>query len=97
MVKKNARQNTSLGFVYNDDYLDDILGAYDPYTQLRPSEQAQIDSEDNIYTVERILDKKKDGKKLLYLVKWEGYPEEESTWEPIANLQNVKDMVKLFE
>ena len=30
-------------------------------------------SDDDIYTVERIVDKKKVGQKTHYLVKWEGY------------------------
>lgn len=30
----------------------------------------------------------------MYLVKWEGYDEAESTWEPIANLSNVPNIVK---
>jgi hypothetical protein len=53
--------------------------------------------DEEFYQVETILDKKKQGKKTLYLVKWEGYSVEESTWEPISNLKNVKDMVKLYE
>jgi hypothetical protein len=40
MVKKDKRQHASLGYVYNDDYLDDILGEYDPYPKLLPSEKA---------------------------------------------------------
>lgn len=31
-----------------------------------------------------------------YRVKWEGYPEEESTWEPIEHLRNVMDKVKEY-
>ncbi len=34
------------------------------------------------YLVEKILDKKEVDGKLYYLVKWEGYEETESTWEP---------------
>ena len=33
----------------------------------------------------------------MYYVKWDGYSEKEGTWEPIANLKNVKDMVKEFD
>lgn len=31
MVKKTARTNAGIGFVFNDDYLDDILGDSEPY------------------------------------------------------------------
>ena len=53
--------------------------------------------EDNFYTVERILKRQKKGKKLFYLVKWEGYPDTQATWEPIKNLRNVRKMVRDFE
>lgn len=47
--------------------------------------------------MEKILDKKKEGKKTLYRVKWEGFSENEATWEPLSNLSNVKEMVQEFE
>jgi hypothetical protein len=49
------------------------------------------------YYVEKILDKKYVDGKTYYLVKWEGYPEDESTWEPYKNLAHLKDMLKEFE
>ena len=56
-----------------------------------------VKSSEDYYTVEKILEKKKVGKKTLYRVKWEGYSENECTWEPMANLKNVKDIVREFE
>ena len=44
------------------------------------------DEEEENYEVERILEKKGVGKKLRYLVKWKGWPEEDNTWEPLENL-----------
>ena len=42
---------------------------------LRVNKQMTIDDEDDdIYTVEHIVDKKKEGLKTFYLVKWEGFP-----------------------
>lgn len=55
------------------------------------------DKEESIFEVESIIDKKKVGTKLMYLVKWEGYSKEESTWEPVENLENVKEMLEQFE
>ena len=31
-----------------------------------------------------------------YLVQWEGYPIEDSTWEPLDNLTNAKDLITKF-
>ena len=53
-------------------------------------------SDDDIYTVERIVDKKKVGQKTHYLVKWEGYNSDQNTWEPLQNLKNVRDLLKKF-
>jgi Chromo (CHRromatin Organisation MOdifier) domain len=50
-----------------------------------------------LYTVERILEKKKEGRRSLYLIKWDGFDEKEATWEPLSNLGNVKEMVKEFD
>ncbi|KAF8747937.1 Integrase core domain [Rhizoctonia solani] len=41
------------------------------------------------YTVERILDSKKVGRQVKYLVKWKGYGPEDNTWEPKAHLANA--------
>ena len=53
--------------------------------------------DEDYFEVEKIISKKKIGRKILYLVKWEGYPIEEATWEPVANLKNVRDLVQQFE
>jgi hypothetical protein len=31
---------------------------------------------------------------LQYLITWKGFPEEESTWEPIAHLDNSMELVE---
>lgn len=43
------------------------------------------------------MDKKKEGRKNLYLVKWEGFEEKDATWEPLSNLGNVKELIKEFD
>lgn len=53
---------------------------------------------DQLYEVERIVDKRIDQYgKIYYLVKWEGYPDEEMTWEPIENLETVIELIRNFE
>lgn len=39
------------------------------------------------YLVEDIRDHKKSGNSVYYLVKWQGYPESENSWEPLSSLQ----------
>ena len=52
---------------------------------------------EEFYVVEQILDKKIIGKVLKYKVKWEGFPLQEATWEPLENLGNVDDLLMIFE
>lgn len=49
------------------------------------------------YKVEKILDKKVDRTGTKYLLKWEGYPESESTWEPSKNLLEIKHLIEEYE
>ena len=51
----------------------------------------------NFYEVEKIIDRRIVKGKKEYLIKWKGYPESQSTWEPISHLTNIKDMVKEFD
>ena len=55
-----------------------------------------IKSEDD-YSVEKVIDKRiaKNGK-IEYLLKWKGYRDEESTWEPKENL-NCQKLMEDFE
>ena len=50
-----------------------------------------------MFTVEKILDKRREGRRIFYYVKWEGYGEDQATWEPLSNLQNVKELLKEFD
>ncbi|KAJ1347362.1 Chromobox protein 1 [Parelaphostrongylus tenuis] len=45
------------------------------------------ESGDSVYVVESILNKRKTKEgKVEYLVRWQGYPLEDSTWEPEENV-----------
>jgi hypothetical protein len=48
------------------------------------------------FEVEQILDKKKINGQWKYLVKWEGYPPEDNTWEPRKNLTDCAEKLELF-
>ena len=49
------------------------------------------------YEVEKILDYKIHHKRPKYLVKWKGYPENESTWETEESLSNAQDTLSEFK
>jgi len=68
----------------------------DDYPQLPPPPPVTIGDEDE-YEVEQILDKRVIRKRIQYLIKWQGYPLHDATWEPIENLENAPDKVKDFE
>ncbi|VDK58482.1 unnamed protein product [Anisakis simplex] len=54
-------------------------------------------SEDQ-YDVEKILRKRvRRNGKVEYLIKWKGYPEEDSTWEPAENCVSAPEAIKAFE
>lgn len=56
------------------------------------AEDIEIESDENEYEVEQILDHKRP----FYLVKWKGYDTSENTWEPIANLTGCRQKMKEY-
>lgn len=49
------------------------------------------------YIVEKILDRKKINGVIKYKIKWEGYDENDCTWEPRQNLENVNYLIEEFD
>ena len=54
-------------------------------------------SESDFYNIEKILDRRKINGKLEYKIKWEGYPMNQSTWEPMENLITAKELVDEYD
>jgi hypothetical protein len=44
----------------------------------------------NQYIVERIIGKREVGKITQYCIKWEGFPIEQATWEPLEHLTRIR-------
>jgi hypothetical protein len=65
-------------------------------SQKKPAPPPPVNVEQNIYEVEEVLDSKLVRNKLHYLVHWKGWPIEECTWEPVANLDSAKELVAKF-
>jgi len=55
------------------------------------------DDDEDDYVVEEVLDSKQEGRKVLYLVKWEGFDgEEDNTWEPQKNLDDCPEKLEAY-
>ena len=51
---------------------------------------------EEVYEVEKILDKHKVGDQWLYLVSWKGFGPEHNSWEPERNLADARRLVSQF-
>ena len=51
---------------------------------------------DTEWEVESILDSKYLRSRLLYFVKWKGYPISDNSWEPAVNLENSPILISKF-
>ena len=58
--------------------------------------RGESEGEEEEFTVEKILDKRVRNSKVEYLIKWEGYPDTENTWEPQENL-DCPDIISAYE
>ncbi|XP_007956760.1 M-phase phosphoprotein 8 [Orycteropus afer afer] len=56
---------------------------------------SEEDGED-VFEVEKILDMKIEGGKILYKVRWKGYTSDDDTWEPEVHLEDCKEVLLEF-
>ena len=62
----------------------------------RPPPECVDPAGDAEFHVERILAQRRVGRQVQYLIKWKGYPNEDSSWQPKANL-HCPDLLAEFE
>lgn len=65
-----------------------------PGRRQKPPPPFKVNNE-TYYKVESLLDKRLRRKRIEYLVKWEGYPEYDATWEPASNITH--DLIADYE
>lgn len=73
-------------------YNEDLIPGRKPPTPPEPV----VMGESPEWEVERIDDSRKRYRKLQFLVKWKGYPNEARTWEPEENVANAKKCIRDF-
>ena len=63
-----------------------------------PPKQAPLTIDGELeYEVRDIVQKCVRQQRVEYLVRWQGYPDYDATWEPLSNLRNAQQIVEDFE
>ncbi len=68
-----------------------------PIIDNRPPFELLDDSKEEVFEVEKIVNKRVTRNTIMYLVKWKGYPEWENTWEPESAFKNHRDSIIEYE
>ena len=53
-------------------------------------------SEEILYNIEKIIERRKRNGEYQYKIKWEGYPMSQCTWEPLKNLESAIELVEEY-
>jgi transposase InsO family protein len=56
----------------------------------------QAPDEHREYQVHSIVDSMKDGRRILYRVHWQGYDQNDDTWEPVASVRHLRRKLHEF-
>lgn len=61
--------------------------------------EEDIDDYEEEFVVEKIVGKRYNHKtkQVEYLLKWEGYPSDQNTWEPLSNLTTCRSLLQEYE
>ena len=93
--KVKLPRNMRIHPVFHVSLLEPAFADPDPNRKRPPPPPLLIDAEFE-YVVEGILDSRYFRNKLQYLVKWQGFSQQESTWEAATNLRNSANFITEF-
>ncbi|OAV84942.1 hypothetical protein PTTG_30931, partial [Puccinia triticina 1-1 BBBD Race 1] len=62
----------------------------------REPEPVEVEGQEE-WAVAEILDCRKRGKRLEYLIQWAGFGPEDNSWEPESNLEHAKELLQDFK
>ena len=93
-LSREPKRITQILYYHGAPYYRYIVNSYDGVS-FQEDELRKADEKEELYRVKKLIGKRKVGKKTQYLVWWEGYKKDESTWEPEENLiqDGLKDMI----
>jgi hypothetical protein len=83
--------------VFYVSLLEPYKSPADPQRRVEPQEVEEIDGEVN-WVVREVADSRENRQKkiVLYLVLWEGYEQEDATWEPWEHLRNSAEKALIW-
>lgn len=64
---------------------------------MKEFDEKEEESDEEIYEVKSIVDKRKNGRVYEYKVIWKGADEDNATWEPLENLDSCKDKIRSYD
>ncbi|XP_054159192.1 chromobox protein homolog 3-like [Oppia nitens] len=64
--------------------------------EVNEDESGGDDGGDGQYVVEKVVDKRRRNNKVEYMIKWQGYDDNDNTWEPLLNL-DCQELIDEYE
>ena len=91
----------SAALIAGEDRVQEIVEEHQPEDTQEPQDEQKDEpaqgEEEPEWAVEKILQKRGQGRKLEYLVQWEGLPASKASWEPAENCEGAPEAVAEFE
>ncbi|XP_041423618.1 uncharacterized protein LOC121395101 [Xenopus laevis] len=82
--------------VFHAALLKPVVHHHFPGRSFPPPPPVIVDNQEE-FVVEQILDVRRRGKRLQYLIKWKGYGPEENSWEPSSNIHAPRLLTQFYK